>query len=626
MLNLINNNLCGTIPSEIGQLTNFTDISLSDNHLTGEIPDAIWSIPSLRTLSLSNNQLTGTLSSAIGNADLLVNLSINMNNLTGSIPNELCELKNIEILELNYNQFSGCIPENIGELTNLKRFHIENNQIEGNIPTSLCQLTKLESFYASENNLCGILPSDIGNLLNLVYFNVDNNSIEGSIPTSLCRLRKLESFLAYGNNLCGVLPSDIGNLLNLVSFNVVYNNIEGGIPEGFADLSNLQDLYLSQNRLSGPISEKLYQCPNWSKWEPSRNIYPQQEGYVLYPENYYISTDFSKDGEVKILQSHAKGNGIKLVLMGDLFVDKDMLDGGLYESAMKETMEAYFSIEPFKSLREYFDVIMIKAVSPNNWPSGETALGLPTTSGYEGDINKCMEYAAKAIENNNLENVQIISIVNLDITFGEGGIFNNGFGYIFCGYDKKSPEKWKDALNHEAGHAFVWLCDEYIGPEEDLTFTDFDGVDINHSMGWYANVDYISDPEKIYWAHLIRDSRYAEEELGAFEGAYWKYGIYRPTVYSIMNKTITVNGEYLSTIIDQFNAPSREAIYKRAMKLAYGNSWNYNYEEFVKFDAQGHIDFVAAKNKAQTRSIASDVKETIKHTPPKIYNYPAVVK
>ena len=36
-----------------------------------------------------------------------------------------------------------------------------------------------------------------------------------------------------------------------------------------------------------------------------------------------------------------------------------------------------------------------------------------------------------------------------------------------------------------------------------------------------------------------------------------------------------------------FNAPSREAIYKRAMKLAYGDSWTYDYEEFVKFDEPG---------------------------------------
>jgi hypothetical protein len=34
-----------------------------------------------------------------------------------------------------------------------------------------------------------------------------------------------------------------------------------------------------------------------------------------------------------------------------------------------------------------------------------------------------------------------------------------------------------------------------------------------------------------------------------------------------------------------FNAPSREAIWYRAHKLAYGPDWNYNYEDFVTYDA-----------------------------------------
>ena len=33
-----------------------------------------------------------------------------------------------------------------------------------------------------------------------------------------------------------------------------------------------------------------------------------------------------------------------------------------------------------------------------------------------------------------------------------------------------------------------------------------------------------------------------------------------------------------------FNAPSREAIYYRIHKLAYGDSWEYDYEDFVKYD------------------------------------------
>ena len=34
-----------------------------------------------------------------------------------------------------------------------------------------------------------------------------------------------------------------------------------------------------------------------------------------------------------------------------------------------------------------------------------------------------------------------------------------------------------------------------------------------------------------------------------------------------------------------FNAQQREVIYKRIMKLAYGDSWQYDYEILVEYDA-----------------------------------------
>ena len=41
-----------------------------------------------------------------------------------------------------------------------------------------------------------------------------------------------------------------------------------------------------------------------------------------------------------------------------------------------------------------------------------------------------------------------------------------------------------------------------------------------------------------------------------------------------------------SNIVYRFNAPSREAIYKAVMTLSEGESWTYDYEEFVAFDSK----------------------------------------
>lgn len=56
-------------------------------------------------------------------------------------------------------------------------------------------------------------------------------------------------------------------------------------------------------------------------------------------------------------------------------------------------------------------------------------------------------------------------------------------------------------------------------------------------------------------------------------GALYQYGVWRPSLTSIMMSNV-----------GEFNAPSREAIYNRIHKLAFGESWNYDYEEFVKYD------------------------------------------
>lgn len=77
------------------------------------------------------------------------------------------------------------------------------------------------------------------------------------------------------------------------------------------------------------------------------------------------SVDFSEDGKIDTLQQHVKGEGIPIVLMGDGFVDQELAEL-TYRRVMEKAMENLFTEEPVKSLREYFDVFMINAVSENN--------------------------------------------------------------------------------------------------------------------------------------------------------------------------------------------------------------------------------------------------------------------
>jgi hypothetical protein len=67
MLYLSSNNLAGSIPNTLGNLSSLGGLEMSSNQLSGSIPSALGSLPSLRSLDLAVNQLTGSIPSTLGN-------------------------------------------------------------------------------------------------------------------------------------------------------------------------------------------------------------------------------------------------------------------------------------------------------------------------------------------------------------------------------------------------------------------------------------------------------------------------------------------------------------------------------------------------------------------------------
>ncbi len=94
---------------------------------------------------------------------------------------------------------------------------------------------------------------------------------------------------------------------------------------------------------------------------------------------------------------------------------------------------------------------------------------------------------------------------------------------------------------------------------------------------------------------FLKDSRYKDENLGVFEGSsVYVSGAYRPSENSMMR---------YQSISERFNAPSRQAIWIRVMRLSEGTSWTPDYESFVKWD-QAHKATRSAVTRAA--SLAND--------------------
>ncbi len=256
-LTLNSNQLTGSIPTELGNLSNLDDLLLSFNQLTGSIPTELENLSNLIRLLLHSNQLTGSIPTGLGNLSNLEDLWLYSNQLTGSIPTELGNLSNLEDLWLYSNQLTGSIPTELGNLSNLIRLLLHSNQLTGSIPTELGNLSNLIRLLLHSNQLTGSIPTELGNLSNLEDLQLFSNQLTGSIPTELGNLSNLLSLFLEENQLTGSIPTELGNLSRLRFLRLYSNQLTGSIPTELGNLSNLEFLQLSDNQLTGSIPQEV---------------------------------------------------------------------------------------------------------------------------------------------------------------------------------------------------------------------------------------------------------------------------------------------------------------------------------------------------------------------------------
>ena len=294
-LSLNENDLQGTIPVELGQLTNLDSLNLSGNQLTGNVPQELGQLTNLKGLNLSGNEISGNIPLQLVRLTNLESLNLAQNELTGEIPTELGQLTNLSGLNLGKNQLTGKIPTELGGLTNLRTLDLSDNPLDGEIPSELGQLTNLESLTLWFNSLTGEIPPELGRLTNLRTLYLVDNFFTGNIPPELGQLTNLEELWIINNTLTGEIPQELGQLTNLKGLNLQFNQLTGSIPTELGQLTNLQRLSLSTNQLTGNIPPELGQLTNLTtlnlrKNQLSGNI-PPDLGQITDLQELYLSTN-----------------------------------------------------------------------------------------------------------------------------------------------------------------------------------------------------------------------------------------------------------------------------------------------------------------------------------------------
>ena len=290
------------------------------------------------------------------------------------------------------------------------------------------------------------------------------------------------------------------------------------------------------------------------------------------------------------LQKAKRGNngGINIVLLGDGFNASDIASGD-YLKHIKEEVEYFFGIEPYKTYRDYFNVYTAVPLST------ESGVGTVNTIRYNrfkttftggvglrADYDEIFDYAlgAPTVNKENLNQTLIIIVPNSTDYGGICQMWESGAAIAFCPlstYDY--PLDTRGVVQHEAGgHGFGKLADEYIYHN---AFIDACGCtccphadDLRYylSLGWYENLSLTSKMHNVGWSHLIFDDRYSDI-VDVYEGGFMhSRGVFRSEQNSCMNNDIP----YYSTI-------SRESIVKRIKRYA---GETYSFEDFVKHDSR----------------------------------------
>ena len=292
-LHLSDNMLSGMLPESLGELSALRKLDVAGNNLTGALPRSLTTLP-LEEFRYGDTQLcvphgpeyhdwldaigqhegTGRNCAPVAEREALIafyeatdgpNWTSSENWLTNA---PLESWWGVDVgtngqvtgLDLGYNALRGPIPPAIGNLSSLYSLNLRGNWgLTGPLPPEFFDLNNLQQLYLYSVGLAGPLPPEIGRLTELTRVDLGRTGLGGPLPAEFGNLVNLVTLRLADNDLIGPIPPELGKLTRLLSLSLWGNEFTGVIPPELGNLANLTRLDLEGNQLTGSIPSELGQ-------------------------------------------------------------------------------------------------------------------------------------------------------------------------------------------------------------------------------------------------------------------------------------------------------------------------------------------------------------------------------